>query len=480
MNNQFKAKSKTPLQFKVFHTLLGFAVFFSLITVPAEAQVIIFFEIPVSSELLWWPIVFFSFQLIHSIYGFSYLRHALYLVILFHAIYILFLKFAIWLPASSFWQMQETYTQVLGRDFLYIAMSSLCLWACILLPLKFINDTKENQRRLLFFAGLMLFSLLDRALLNLHSSSSEAQFIIPILIYYFLNIFSGTLCQFISRVEGITRQKDLARDLFKFQIPDITNAIDQKFKYHHILFCSSIVFFIASKTMAAKFISIGFLTINVGGIVFSLAYLTADMMTDVYGIERTKQMVLFIIFCNLLLVGDVWITNLLAIGENDPFKSILHNQARMFIASATAFFLGMTINSTVISIIKARQRKRGISLKKEFITTVWTRIATSSAFGIIIDVSLFSLVAFYGIVPNEKLASVIIFEDAYKISYEIVLAPVSILLIYFLKIKEKVDIYDELSNLNPFRINTSYNINANKFAENYVQPERRNDRKPHL
>ncbi|HDV5778510.1 TPA: VUT family protein, partial [Legionella pneumophila] len=209
-------------------------------------------------------------------------------------------------------------------------------------------------------------------------------------------------------------------------------------------------------------------------------YLTADMMTDVYGIERTKQMVLFIIFCNLLLVGDVWITNLLAIGENDPFKSILHNQARMFIASATAFFLGMTINSTVISIIKARQRKRGISLKKEFITTVWTRIATSSAFGIIIDVSLFSLVAFYGIVPNEKLGSVIIFEDAYKISYEIVLAPVSILLIYFLKIKEKVDIYDELSNLNPFRINTSYNINANKFAENYVQPERRNDRKPHL
>ncbi|WP_231957851.1 VUT family protein [Legionella pneumophila] len=235
------------------------------------------------------------------------------------------------------------------------------------------------------------------------------------------------------------------------------------------------MFFIASKTMAAKFISIGFLTINVGGIVFSLAYLAADMMTDVYGIERTKQMVLFVIFCNLLFVFDVWITNLLAIGENDPFRLILHNQARMFIASATAFFLGMTINSTVISFIKSRQRRRGISLKKEFITTVWTRIATSSAFGIIIDVSLFSLVAFYGIVPNEKLASVIIFEDVYKISYEVFLAPVSILLIYFLKVKEKVDIYDELSNLNPFRIDTNYKVSANKFAENYVNPARRND-----
>ena len=93
------------------------------------------------------------------------------------------------------------------------------------------------------------------------------------------------------------------------------------------------------------------------------------MMTDVYGIERTKQMVWFVIFCNLLLVFDVWITNLLAIGDKEPFKDILHNQARMFMASATAFYLGMTINSTVISLIKSRQRQRGISLKKEFITT---------------------------------------------------------------------------------------------------------------
>ena len=92
-----------------------------------------------------------------------------------------------------------------------------------------------------------------------------------------------------------------------------------------------------------------------------------------------------------------------------------------------------------------------------------------------IDVSLFSLVAFYGIVPVEKLTSVILFEDAYKISYEIVLAPVSILLIYFLKVKEKVDIYDERSNLNPFRIDTNYKISANKFDENYVQPKRNND-----
>ncbi|HHV6060385.1 TPA: VUT family protein [Legionella pneumophila] len=475
MNSQLMSKSKTPLQFKLFHTLIGLTVFFSLITVPAEAQVINLFGIPVASELLWWPIVFFLFQLIYNIYGFAYLRHTVYLVVLFHAIYTLFLKFAIWLPASSFWQMQDIYTQVLGRDLFYFIESSMFLWAAAFLPICFFSTSNEKATSYIFLASLTIFSLLNMLWLSPKDTVSATQLIIPLLIYCFLSIFSHFLLGVIVNIEKLNCEKGINRQLFKFQLPDSDNKNNNIFKYHHILFCSSIVFFIASKTMAAKFISIGFLTINVGGIVFSLAYLAADMMTDVYGIERTKQMVLFIIFCNLLFVFDVWITNMLAIGENESFKLILHNQARMFIASATAFFLGMTINSTVISIIKLRQRRRGISLKREFIITVWTRIATSSAFGIIIDVSLFSLVAFYGIVPTDKLASVIIFEDAYKISYEIALAPISILLIYFLKVKEKVDIYDELTNLNPFRIDTNYKISANKFDENYIQQKRSND-----
>ncbi|RUR11605.1 VUT family protein [Legionella sp. km772] len=471
MTNVLAGKSKTPLQFKVFHTLLGFAVFFSLITIPAEVQVINIFGVTISSEFLWWPVVFFVLRLIHSVYGLAYLRHTVYLVILFHAVYILFLKFAIWLPASSFWKMQEVYTQVLGRDFFYIVKSSLFLWGCVLLPTRM--NIKQSQY--VFFSSLLIFFMLNMLWLNPQDEVNKLELIIGLMIFCFLNLFFQMLCDLISKIEQIEALSDADNGLFKFRPQQHSLKDSNAFKYHHILFCSSIVFFIASKTMAAKFISIGFLTINVGGIVFSLAYLAADMMTDVYGIERTKQMILFVIFCNLLFVFDVWITNLLAIHENDSFRAILHNQARMFIASATAFFLGMTINSTVISIIKSRQRKRGISLKKEFITTVWTRIATSSAFGIIIDVSLFSLVAFYGIVPTEKLSSIIIFEDAYKISYEVLLAPVSILLIYFLKVKEKVDIYDELSNLNPFRIDTNYKLSANKFAENYIPPKRRND-----
>lgn len=467
-------KSKTPLQFKIFHTLLGFAVFFSLITVPAEMQSINVAGIVTTSEFLWWPFAFFALQLIYGVYGFAYLRHAVYSLIIFRAIYILILKFAIWLPASSFWQMQEIYTQVLGRNIFYLIKSSLFLWACTLLFVRAIDSLNAKHPRYVFWGGVFIFSFLEALWIN-PQHDNVLRLIIPFSLFGVLNCFYPMLLSFATKVESIPSSTDLDRHLLKFHIPQAIKEHGKTFKYHHILFCSGIIFFIASKTMAAKFISIGFMTINVGGIVFSLAYLAADMMTDVYGIERTKQMVLFVIFCNLLFVFDIWITNLLSISEDTPFSSILHNQTRMFFASAIAFFLGMTINSTVISLIKSRQRKRGISLKKEFLTTVWARIATSSAFGIIIDVSLFSLVAFYGVVPAEKLASVVIFEDVYKISYEFLLAPVSILLIYLLKVKERVDIYDELSNLNPFRIDTNYKTSANKFAENYIQSKRLSD-----
>ncbi|RUQ81717.1 VUT family protein [Legionella septentrionalis] len=463
-----RSKSKIPLQFKVFHTLLGFAVFFSLVTLPAETQLIKVGGILTTSELLWWPVVFFIFQLIYTVYGFAYLRHAVYLVILFHTIYILFLRLAICLPSSSFWKMQEIYAQVLYRDFSYLLKSAFFLWICALFLIKLFAKANKEFERYIFLMALIIFTFLNLFWLNSKSNVNSSQILVSILIFYFLNIFLNKLLIIILRIEHVTYAQETQKQLFKFQLPKNINSYEEMFKYHHILFCFSIVFFITSKTISAKFISIGFLTINVGGVVFSLVYLTADMMTDVYGIERTKQMILFVIFCNLLFIFFIWITNLLALNDKGEFQLILHNQTRMFIASAIAFFLGMTINSTAISIIKWRQRKRGISLKKEFLTTVWARIATSTAFGIIIDVSFFSLVAFYGIVPNEKLTSIIIFEDIYKISYEFLLAPVSILLIYLLKVKEKVDIYDELNNLNPFRINTNYKMGANKFYENYV------------
>lgn len=468
MSNLLLGKSKTPLQFKLFHTLLGFVVFFSLITVPSECQLIQIARLVISSELLWWPIVFFMLHLIQRIYGFAYFRHAVYLLIIFRVIYLFFIKLAVYLPGASFWTTQDIYAQVLNRSTWYFLSSSCLIWCCLLLPFKFYQGHDSKKVQTCHFGGLLIFITLDSWLLNQTHSDIVSNLLVASIIYCLLTLFSNLLTASILKIEQLTPTKS-DFSLFKFKPPLIETNSSNFFKYHHILFCSSIVFFIASKTMAAKFISLGFFTINVGGIVFSLAYLVSDIMTDVYGIERTKQMIVFVIICNLLFVFDVWLMNFLAVEKTSPFKVVLHHQTKIFLVSALAIFLGMTINSSAISILKHKQRKKGISLKKEFITTVWTRVSTSSSLGIILDVSIFSLIAFYGIVPSNKLLSIIVFEDIYKIAYELLFAPCSVLIIYTLKVTEQVDIYDERTNMNPFKINTNYKLDANKFYENYMR-----------
>lgn len=175
MDNILPSKSKTPLQLRLFHTLLGLAVFFSLITIPAECQTISLFGMPISSEMLWWPVVYFLLHVINSVYGFGYLRHSVYLVILFRLVYLLFLKLAISLPSASFWTLQTPYTHVLGRDLLYMIQSSFMIWFCALVVIKGAYFFHRKSSNIVFLSALMLFTALNNLLLNM-SHNTQPQF----------------------------------------------------------------------------------------------------------------------------------------------------------------------------------------------------------------------------------------------------------------------------------------------------------------
>ena len=188
------------------------------------------------------------------------------------------------------------------------------------------------------------------------------------------------------------------KQLFKFKIESYVENFNKNvkiFRYHHILFCLSIVFFLTSKIMAAKFISFGSFTINVGGIVFSLVYLVADVMTEPYGIERTNQMIYFMLFINCMFAAIIQFSIYFGTNSSKGYKIILNRQIKMYIASAISFIVGATLNSSIIFLLKSNQKKRKtISFKKELLLTIWLRISTSTVCGIILDVSLFSIIAF--------------------------------------------------------------------------------------
>jgi len=201
MNNLLIGKSKIPLQLKVFHTLLGLVVFFSLITIPAESQIISLFGMPISSDLLWWPAVIFILYIINSIYGFGYLRHSVYLVIIFRLTYLLFLKLAIWLPSSSFWKMQAAYTNVLDRDIFYILKSTFIFWLCSLVTIRVLHSSHKKSIKLVFFGSLILLTLLNTLLIYDVNSSIQYNLITVIFIYSFLLLIFGFLIKLISKIE---------------------------------------------------------------------------------------------------------------------------------------------------------------------------------------------------------------------------------------------------------------------------------------
>ncbi len=169
----------------------------------------------------------------------------MYLILILHAIYNLFLNFAIWLPASSFWKTQEIYSQVLGRSFIYVAKSSFFLWTCALLPIRFAKSVGQRYSGPIFLVALFLFCLLDVFSLNFREDINISEIIVPLLIFSFLNIFYQTLYNLIKKIERIERTPSIDIHVFGLRVPNIIGGDNKIFKYHHILFYSSIVFFIA-------------------------------------------------------------------------------------------------------------------------------------------------------------------------------------------------------------------------------------------
>ena len=60
------------------------------------------------------------------------------------------------------------------------------------------------------------------------------------------------------------------------------------------------------------------------------------------------------------------------------------------------------------------------------------------------------MIAFYGILPNELLISIIISNYIFKSGVEILFTPLTYRIVSFLKKRENVDVYDTGISYNPF------------------------------
>lgn len=174
-------------------------------------------------------------------------------------------------------------------------------------------------------------------------------------------------------------------------------------------------------------------------ILFPTVYIISDLTTEVYGIELSK----IAIKTNAMLNLFMSLTFIVAINipcapfaDSTAFDSILGSTPRMVFASLISYFIGDMVNSYSLSFFKAKLSK--VFLLNSFLF----RSIFSSMLGQIFDTIGFIFMAFYGVIDNNALISMMIAQYSVKIGYQIVIHPVMHHIVKWWKKVEGIDTVD--------------------------------------
>ncbi len=213
---------------------------------------------------------------------------------------------------------------------------------------------------------------------------------------------------------------------------------------------------IISNIIAVKLVRIGGLFLPAAVVLFPVAYIFGDILTEVYGYARARQVIWTGFLCNLLAVIAIWIGGRLpaapfwtagafqsAEAAQQAYQAILGFTPRLLAASFLAYLVGEFLNSLVLAKLKVRTRGRFL----------WLRTISSTIVGEGADSLVFISIAFAGILPTSNLGSAILSQWLFKVTYEVIATPLTYVIVTWLKRAEQEDFYDRETNFNPVKFN---------------------------
>ncbi len=226
------------------------------------------------------------------------------------------------------------------------------------------------------------------------------------------------------------------------------------YKYYEFVLAAFVTILICSNLIGPAKIAqlelpfLGAVTFGAGVLFFPISYVFGDVLTEVYGYARSRR----VIWCGF--AGLAFASFMSFVVVSLPPAPFWKNQAayeiafgltwRIALASMIAYFAGEFVNSYVLAKMKIMTSGRWL----------WTRTIGSTLFGEGVDSLIFYPLAFYGagIIPDEKLPSVMVVQFIAKVSVEVVFTPVTYAVVGFLKRAEQEDYYDRDTRFTPFTL----------------------------
>ncbi|MCE7936849.1 VUT family protein [Candidatus Saccharibacteria bacterium CPR2] len=220
----------------------------------------------------------------------------------------------------------------------------------------------------------------------------------------------------------------------------------QNYKYYDLIIALFVAVLLISNISAVKLIDIGPIITDGGAILFPLAYIFGDILTEVYGYKYTRRAIWTGFFAmavagfSFLVVGmlppnESW-------GNQEAYEAILGFVPRIFFASLVAYLFGEFINAYVLAKLKIKMGKEHL----------WVRLIGSTVAGQTIDTVVFGLIAFGGILGITEMLNFVVVGIGFKISVEVLMLPITYRAINFLKKAEKADAYDKTTDFSPLNL----------------------------
>jgi len=213
-----------------------------------------------------------------------------------------------------------------------------------------------------------------------------------------------------------------------------------------IIGCLFVTCLLISNMVAGKLITVLGKALPAAVILFPITYIFGDVLTEVYGFKRSRLIIWTGFACNLLMAVIFMLVVALPYPEfweqQDAYAVVLGMTPRVVVASLVGYFLGEFTNSAVLSKLKLLTRGKWL----------FSRTIGSTIVGEGIDTVVFITIAFAGTVSSSVLLSMIAAQYIFKVVYEILVTPLTYLVVGWVKKKEGVDVYDWGVKYNPFSL----------------------------
>lgn len=206
-----------------------------------------------------------------------------------------------------------------------------------------------------------------------------------------------------------------------------------------------VVCLISSNLFASKIFSLYGFTLSGAVVIFPVSYIINDCLTEVYGYRKARLVIWMGFLLNILFVLAAQLVMLLPgapfwEGES-AFSMVFSSTPRAVIASLLAFLAGANVNAIIMSKMKITDSGRRFSSRAIF----------SSLAGESLDSLIFVPIMFW-FLPLQEMGKLMLGQIVVKVVYEILILPLTTLVVNRVKQMEGEDVFDYGISYNPFRL----------------------------